>query len=404
MRVIILTQYYPPETGAAQNRLSDMARRFKAAGHDVQVLTAKPNYPAGVISPAFRHNLYNLTFDYGVPVFHCWLYVTRSKRILLRLVNYLSFVCSSLLLGIFLLKRADLLIVESPPLFLSISAWLLSRLKGAKMMLNVSDLYPATAIALGMLKQHWLQRLFYAFEAWSYQRASVITGQTQGIVDSIKERFPAKNVYLFTNGVDIDQLQAARSVAGKVDRSEFIVGYAGILGYAQNLPMIWQAAEQLRQHNHIEFHIYGDGPLKADFTCEVQQRNLGNVKIMGHRSRQEMLTITAGWDAGLVPLMNNPLMSGALPAKLFELMGMGLPVILCAPPGEASTLVARAGAGVWVEPGCATALADAILHLSTNRPLCRQLGSQGHAFAAQHYDRRKIMDRFLCYLHQKARL
>jgi colanic acid biosynthesis glycosyl transferase WcaI len=175
MHIIILTQYYPPETGAPQNRLSDMARRFKARGFDVHVLTAKPNYPNGIIAPAFRRGLYNRTLQDQVPVIHCLIFATRSKKIILRLLNYFSFVLSSALTGAFLLPTADLLIVESPPLFLSISAWFLSRLKRARLILNISDLYPETAISLGMLQQPWLQKLFYAFEAWSYQKAALVT-------------------------------------------------------------------------------------------------------------------------------------------------------------------------------------------------------------------------------------
>jgi len=401
MRIIILTQYYPPETGAPQNRLSNLAQRFKSMGHDVCVLTAKPNYPRGSIYSGFEKGIVSYSLQNDVSVTHCWLFTTQSKNLFLRLINYFSFVVSSMVIGTLILPRSDLLLVESPPLFLSISAWWLSRIKGARMIINVSDLYPETAISLGMLEQKWLQKLFYLFEAWSYHVSCLITGQTEGIVKSIRKRFPEKEVYLLTNGIDLDEMLSVE-IVDKVDNTsspqKFIIGYAGILGYAQNLQTAISAAEIIRGEKNIHFHIYGDGPQKDLLIRQVNDLKLTNVKIMGHLSHQEIIVLMQEWNVGLVPLVNTSLMAGALPSKMFEVMGMKLPVLLSAPEGEASLLVARANAGLWVYPENPRLLADAVLNLYSNLHECEQMGKNGFEYVVKHYNRRDIIERFAHYL------
>ena len=219
-------------------------------GHEVTVLTAKPNYPLGEFLPGWERGLWRTEVKNGIKVIHCWLYPSRSKRTLLRLLNYFSFVLSSAFIGTFSLRRADILMVESPPLFLGLTAWWLSRIKRARLIFNISDLYPETAIELGYLDKRWLQKLMYRFEAWCYNASSLVTGQTEGIIDSIQSRFPDKLTFLLTNGVDIEQFEAVaqQSQHNKADVDEsFIVGYAGVLGHFQGLDVVLEAARLCRR-------------------------------------------------------------------------------------------------------------------------------------------------------------
>jgi len=398
-RIVFLTQYYLPETGAPQNRISHLAQGMLNKGYDVQVITAIPNYPLGKVYPGYKFKFYKKTIQNGVPVTHCWLFTTTSKNIFLRLINYFSFVLSSGFIGSIILPSIDLLIVESPPLFLSISAWWLSILKGAKIVVNISDLYPETAISLGMIKQTWLQNIFFGFEAWSYKISSLITGQTEGIIQSIQERFPYKKVHLLTNGIDLKLLENRPKII-RTDADHFIIGYAGILGYAQNIHIILDAAMQLSSHPNIEFHLYGTGPFLESLILKVQEHNLNNVKIFGHRSHEEIISLMDTWSIGLVPLADIPLMSGALPSKMFEVMGLGIPVLLCAPEGEASHLIQIANAGVWVKPN-PFILANAIFDLYIHTEQCSILGENGKQYCSLYFDREKIVDKFISVLEGK---
>jgi len=393
LRFVILTQYYPPETGAPQNRLSDLAGRLAAAGHEVTVLTAKPNYPRAEIHPEFRRGLWKERREGTVRVVHCWLYPSKSKRLVLRLLNYFSFVLSSAAIGALKLRRADYLIVESPPLFLGMTGWLLSRLERASMIFNVSDLYPETAVALGYLREGRMLNALFALERWCYRQSVLVTGQTEGIVDSIRRRFPEVPVHLWTNGIDVAQF--ARSVhGGRGDR--FTIGYAGILGHAQALFSVLEGAALLHERGiHATFHLYGDGPLREELEQKVRALGLDNVVFAGHRTRAEILSAMEDWDAGLVPLVDTPLMAGALPSKMFEVMAAGLPVVLFTPEGEASRLVARAGGGVHAAAGDPEALAAAVERLAADREAAREMGQSARTHAMAHYDRGRIADSFL---------
>ncbi|MBN2044055.1 MAG: glycosyltransferase family 4 protein [Anaerolineales bacterium] len=398
MKLIILTQYYPPETGAPQRRLSDLARRLAAIGHQVQVLTAKPNYPEGKIFPGYKKGLFCREREGGIEVIRVWLYPNQSKSLALRLANYFSFVLSSILIGTFTLGRADFLIVESPPLFLGISARFLAAVKRARLVFNVSDLYPETAISLGMLDQPLLQKLLYALEAWCYAGADFITGQTEGIVASIRARFPHKKVHLLTNGIDLESVARKGRPAANDREGKFRVGYAGIIGHAQRLDTVVRAAGQLAGHPEIEFSIFGDGPLLEDLVALAEETGAANLHFHGRRSHEEIMAEMESWDAGLVPLANVPLMKGALPSKMFEVMGMELPVILCAPAGEASSLIETAQAGVCVQAENVDALVEAVLHLAAHPDLGKQYGQNGRAYIEQHFNRQVIAEKFVAFI------
>ncbi|MCL4870664.1 MAG: glycosyltransferase family 4 protein [Anaerolineae bacterium] len=404
MRFVILTQYYLPETGAPQNRLSDLARRFKQMGHNVIVLTAMPNYPQGQIFPNYRWKLWLIDEIDGIKVIHCWLFASKSRFIPFRLISFFSFVITSALIGIVALPQTDALLVESPPLFLGITAWWLAKIKRAALIFNVSDLYPESAIALGYLSNRKLQNLFFRFEAWCYRVADLIVGQTSGIVENIQQRFPNYPVYLLTNGVDISKF----AVNGQHKKSQpipqmgksFVVGYAGVLGYAQKLECLLQAAELLQDHQQIRFVLYGDGPLRESLLNWATEHKLANVEFKGNFPHHEILEQMCYWHLGVVPLANTPLMAGALPSKMFEVMASGLPVLLSAPTGEASQLVTKAQAGMTVLPENPQAMAEAILHLANRPDICQQWGVNGREYVMTHYDRAKIAEDFATSVQQ----
>lgn len=403
-RILILSQYYPPETGAPQNRLSDLAHRFKNAGYDVQVLTAKPNYPIGKIYQGFEKGFSQKTEQNGIPVTHCWIY-SSNKTIFHRLVNYLSFVFSSIIIGLFKLSKFDLVIVESPPLFLSISGWVLSRVKEAKLVLNISDLYPETIISLGLIKNKLIIRVFYWLEKWSYKVSDLITGQTEGIVKSIHTRFPNKKVYLLTNGMGFDindnRINSQVNNGGTLG-DDFIIGYAGIIGYGQGLQKIFSSAKALQEANpQIKFHVYGDGPLKDKLEEQLQELLIKNIEFKGHRLHDEILKIMPTWDIGMVCLEDVMLMSGALPSKMFEIMANKLPVLLIAPKGEASIVVEEANAGLWVEPNSSDLITQAILELYENPELRIGLGRNAYECVQEKFNRETIFRDFLNYLQKE---
>ncbi len=400
MRILILTQYYPPETGAPQNRLSDLARRLAGSGHDLRVLTAMPNYPRGEVFEAYRNRFLVEEKHAGVEVIRTWIYATKKKTFIQRILNYFSFVVSSVVLGIWKVGSPDIVIVESPPLFLGISGFLLSITKNAKLVLNVSDLWPDSAVAMGVLSNNVLIRASRALEEFLYRRAFLITGQTRGIVDDIQSRFPDKDVALITNGVDAAAFVAVSNSSQRTEtrrefalQGKFVIGYAGLHGLAQGLDTVVHAARLLVDQQDILFAFFGDGPEKEKLIQQVEQCGLENVRFYSSQPSRRMPAVVGSFDVALVPLKGLELFKGALPSKMFEAMAAAVP-LLASIDGEARQLIEKAGAGLCIEPENPDAMADAILQFYKDPQLLQCLGRNGQRYVIEHFDREKIADRF----------
>jgi glycosyltransferase involved in cell wall biosynthesis len=406
MKILLLTQYFPPEVGAPQNRLFELAIRLQKKGAQVDVLTAMPNYPAMEIHPEFKGKIYLKEEMQGLKVFRSWIFVSKKKSIPFRLLNYFSFVFSSLFFGLFIKGKYDFLMVESPPLFLGITARLLAMQKRAKMIFNVSDLWPESAEKLGLVTNkrflHWATIL----EEYLYRKSALITGQTQGIVRNIKTRFPQKEVYWLKNGVDMNFFDAAalknsqwRQENGyQADQQLFL--YAGILGHAQKLETILEAAALLKEYSHIRFIMMGSGPEKDFLLSEKERLQLNNVDFIGVQPKSKMPEIVAAMNATVIPLRKLDLFLGAIPSKIFENLSMKKPIILGV-DGEARELFIEDGkAGVFFEPENAQALADAVVKVASQPDLQRELGENGFRYVAENFERDKLASDFYEFLNK----
>jgi glycosyltransferase involved in cell wall biosynthesis len=266
--------------------------------------------------------------------------------------------------------------------------------------INVSDLWPKSAVALGILKNQTLIRWATLLEEHFYRRADLITGQTAGIVDDIVSRFPEKTVARIPNGVgglnpllpkpSVRDRQLIRQELQLADK--FAVVYAGLHGIAQGLDTILQAAEVLKDQTEIVFVFIGDGPEKQFLEKRAKELRLPNVRFYPPEPSARMPAILAALDVAIVPLKNNDLFRGALPSKFFEAMGAGLPVVLSI-RGEAEAVVERSQCGLCVKPEDPAEMAAAVLKLFLNAELRVSLGKNGRAYVEQHYDRAQIAER-----------
>src|SRR5258705_1798593 len=202
MKILILTQYFPPETGAPQNRLYSLATDLIEAGADVTVLTAMPNYPKMEIYEGYKGKVNKKERLNKIKIIRTWIFVIKSKSIIPRLLNYTSFVISSMVVGILKVGRPAVILCESPPLFLGISAIVLKKIKGAKLVFNVSDLWPETAEKLNIVTNRQMLGISYWLGKKNYKNAALVSGQTQGIIKNIRTRYPIVPVYWFKNGID----------------------------------------------------------------------------------------------------------------------------------------------------------------------------------------------------------
>jgi glycosyltransferase involved in cell wall biosynthesis len=394
VRVGILTQYYPPEMGAPQARLSELAARLAELGHETLVLTALPNYPQGRIHEGYRRLL--VSEQQGdVSVLRTPIWPTKSVSLIPRTASYLSFALSSLVVGAVRLPRLDVLITESPPLPLGLTGFLLSRLKRARWVFNVSDLWPETAIALGSLGNGRLTRLAYRLEAFCYRRASAVSCQSREIEESINERFPQVRTISFVNGTDTDRFSPARRSEtfwqDRVGDDRTIAVYAGLHGACQGLDQLIEAAEEL-QDDRLRLVLVGDGPEKEALVESAGRRRLGNVTFLEPQPKDAVPALLASADIAVVPLRTR--LPGAVPSKLYEAMASGLPVVLVA-EGEPAEILRSTKAGIAVSPGDVKGLADALRRLAESEDERDELGAAARAAAVERFDRRPIVDRFI---------
>ncbi len=381
MRVTILTQYYPPEIGAPQARLSELARALVRRGHEVTVLTAMPSYPVGKIYPGYGGLVRRERRD-GVEVIRTAVFPTQRADFLGRLANYFSFACSASIAGTFLLRRCDYLIVESPPLFLGITGLWLSWRTRAAMVFNVSDLWPETAVRLGVVRAGSLgHRLAAWLEGLCYRHAAVVSGQTRTIVQSIAERFPQCRTYHFSNGVNTRSFHL----------------YAGLHGLAQGLDQVLDAADTLRTDPRLRLVMVGDGPAKGRLMEHAQARGLSNVRFLNPLPSAAVPPLVAAADILVVPLATH--IPGATPSKLYEAMASGRPVVLVA-GGEPAAFVREHRVGIVVSPGDGAGLVEALRTLSADAALREELGTNGRQTAERLFDKVDIDNAFIEYLEQ----
>jgi len=392
MRILILTQYFPPEVGAPQIRLSAFARELKRLGHEVEVVTGLPNHPTGRIFPEYRGKFYVREEWEGITVHRVWLYPSTGAG-LKRMLNYLSFTLTSLW-GLLKAQRPDYIFVESPPLFLSLPAWVSSRLWRVPFIFNVADLWPDSVKELGLMSNRFLLGIAEWLEAWSYKRAAYVTAVTEGIQDVLinEKHVPPAKVLFLPNGVDISIFQSTKTINANIPPSlkDALYGgnaivYAGTIGFAQCLDVAIKAAEQLLQAGYeaLKFIFVGDGSAKKALSELVTRKGLKNIVFAEPVPYEDIAAVYASSFAGLATLCNKPIFEGARPSKLLTIMASGKPIIYSG-SGEGARLVEEAKAGLVVPPEDPGALAEAVKKLAENPKLAEELGRNGRRYVEEH--------------------
>lgn len=395
MKLLILTQYFPPETGAPQNRLYELALRLTGYGVEVQILTAMPNYPKMEVFEDYKGLKAHQEKMDGMLVHRTKIYVTKSKGIFKRLLNYFSFVLSSFRYGK-KMEDFDFVLCESPPLFLGYSAMRLSKKLNAKLIFNVSDLWPESAEKLGLVSNKFFLKMAYKLEKKCYEKSTLITGQTQGIVRDISERFPGKRTYWLPNGVDTSSVDPEKIEASGfrqkygLKESDFVLFYGGILGHAQGLDIIIKAANRLKEYQNIKFVLMGSGPLKGELEIEARSFGLKNVVFAEPVGRTEVASVIKEIDISVIPLRNLPLFLGAIPSKIFEVLSMKKPILLGV-KGEAEDLFIREGKCGWsFEPENLEDMVLKINEIVANPNLCNEYGLNGRKYVDLKFNRDSI--------------
>jgi colanic acid biosynthesis glycosyl transferase WcaI len=405
MRFLILTQYFPPEIGAPQTRLAAVSRELQREGHEVEVVTALPNYPQGRIFPGYQGTFYRFEERNGIRLHRLWLYASVGRG-LKRILNYVSFAIFSFW-GLLKARKPDYIFVESPSLFLGIPGFVVSRFRHVPLVFNVSDIWPDSICDLGVMRDGLLMSVARALESWIYRKADFVNAITEGIRLKLigEKHVPFEKLLFFPNGVDTEMFapippdEALRRSLHLQDKA--VVLYAGTLGYAHALETALQAANLLRADKAIHFLFVGHGSNNKNLMKLAEDLGLDNVTFLEPVPVEQVRRYFSIARCGLVSLKDIPLFQGARPSKIFTIMACAKPVIFCG-SGEGARLVGEANAGLVVQPESPEALAGAVQKLARNPKLGEELGRNGRKFVEENYGWPTLVPRWLRDLTRRA--
>ncbi len=315
-KVLIITSYFPPETGAASNRIFHLAAGLRDRDHDVAVLTPLPNYPTGKVFDEYKGKFKQVSKVNDIEVNRLWIYASNSKNKVLRLLAMLSYSFS--LSWYFLTHKVpEKVIVQSPPLIVAFTCMLLLSNK-RQLILNVSDLWPIAGLELGAFKKGISYRLLEWIERFNYRRASLVLGQSKEILAHVEKLYPNKKTILYRNYPEFElpgNLQAPDG-DGKLK-----MVYAGLLGIAQGILKLCQNLE----YKNIEFHLYGNGAEGQDIEDFIASNPDLPIHYHGEVKRSELHKVLMQYDLTIIPLLNR--IYGSVPSKIFEYSKLGLPIV-----------------------------------------------------------------------------
>jgi len=285
--------------------------------------------------------------------------------------------------------------VTSPPIFPALPAILLAKLRRAKLLVDLRDLWPDEVVAVGAAKEGSLSiRLLRLIERWMYRSADVVTCTTRAFEDTVAERgVGAEKRRLLPNGADVELFRPLPRenpvAAGYPFGDRFVVMYSGLLGIKHGLETILEAAELLREHEDVVFFIRGEGPRREALEDRVAELGLENVLFGGELPIEEVPQLLARADVCVTNLLPDPYLEKIVSVKVFEYLACEKPVV-GALRGEGARVLDESGGGITVAPGDAQAMAAAILELRDDPERREALGKAGRRYVEEHYSRAVI--------------
>lgn len=398
MHILLLTAYFPPDVGSASHLFYELGQSFVAHGHRVSVVTGFPGYHAQGDLRRYRHKLYLHDVIEGISVHRVAVpYLARDTAFGRGLWQ---FTCAAIFtLAGFNVQSPDVVLVYSPPLPLGLTALLWRRLRGAPFVLNVQDLFPQSAIDLGILRHELLIGFFYWLERFLYRHVNAITAHSSGNRDYVVQHGGRpESTFVVPNSVAVDNIRPGPKNNDLRKRlglnGHFVVSFAGIMGYSQDVDTVLSAADILRNERHIHFLLVGDGVEKDRLIRKSKQMGLTNVTWLPMQSREDYPSVLHASDVGLATLRAD-VKTPVVPSKILSIMAAGRPVIAASDArGDVPHLLQEAQAGFCLPPEQPHLLADRLLQLSQNPDLCLRLGRNGRRYAVEYLSTDTVAARY----------
>lgn len=404
MHILLVHQAFAALDEAGGTRHYELASFLARRGHRVTVIASPISYLTGKARAGRVRWKEQQEPEPGVTILRTYTYAAYHKSFVHRVLSFFSFMVSSFLVGLSV-RKVDLVWGTSPPIFQGVTAWLLARLKGAAFLFEVRDLWPAFAIAVGVLKNPLLIRLSLWLEGFLYRRADRVMVNSPGFIRHVTER-GARRVELVPNGADPAMFDP--TVSGDAFRrrhgleNQFILLYAGAHGLSNDLGVVLQAAQRLAHRPDLTFVLVGDGKEKRGLEAQAQSLGLKNIRFLPPVAKQEMPETLAAADACIAILKPIELYKTTYPNKVFDYMAAGKPILL-AIDGEIRRVVEAAGAGLFCQPGDPQAMANAACRLADDPSQARAMGVAGRKYIEVHFNRQQLAEQLACLFEEMRR-
>ena len=354
-KLTIITSYFPPEIGAASNRIYHLADGLKN-DYDISIITPLPNYPTGKIFEGFKGKFKIQTRENNIEINRLWIFASVSKNKFLRLIAMISYSLS--LIWFFIWNKIpNKIIVQSPPLLVAFTCVLFLRSKKRTLILNVSDLWPSAGLELGALNNNFSYKILKRLERFNYNNSNIILGQSNEILTHIKTITKKPNLFLYRNYPDIEAPKLINK-QNKSDKNIKIV-YAGLLGVAQGISRLCSKLD----YENIELHIYGSGAEENQIQDFIKTNNKLPVFFHGRVQRNVLHQKLLHYDIALIPLLNR--IYGSVPSKIFEFAKLGLPIIYFG-GGEGEAIIEQNSLGWIAKEGDYVDLNKTIQHIKAD--------------------------------------
>lgn len=404
MHILLIHQAFASLDEPGGTRHHEFARHLVRRGYQVTIIASPVSYLTGV--PLHKHIPWvdkqvdsDPSLDGRLVVLRSYTYPALHRSFVHRVLSFLSFMVSSFFIGLSV-KKVDVVWGTSPPIFQGITAYTLARLKRIPLLLEIRDLWPAFAVAVGVLRNRFLISASEQLEKYLYSQAKLVMVNSPGFIEHVKQR-GAKQVKLLPNGADTSMFQPEND--GHEFRQEhdllgkFIVMYAGAHGLSNDLGIILEAARIIKNRQDISIVLLGDGKDKPQLQEQADRMRLENVLFLPPIPKEDMHQALAAADACIAILKPIEMYKTVYPNKVFDYMAAGRPVIL-AIGGVIREVVDQARAGISISPGDPQAMAEAICHLADHPEKARQLGLNARSYIEQHFDRTVLADQLTALL------
>jgi len=409
VKILYVSQYFPPEMGAPAARAVELARHWVRAGHDVTVLTGFPNHPTGVVPEEWRPRLRNLVYREdveGIHVVRTWLLPLPNRKAHERMLNYGSFCVSAAWRGMDL-SRPDVVIATSPQLLVGLSGWWVSFWKRVPFIFEVRDLWPESLSAVGVgTENSLLHRVLGNIAGFLYREADRVVVVTPAFKDHLINHWqlPGGKISVIENGVESSLFTPEAAETALRDRlglkGKFVAAYIGTMGMAHGLDTLIEAASRLKESDpDISFLLVGEGADKERVQAIVRERQLSNITFVNQQAREKIPAFIGTSDVCLVLLKKTELFKTVIPTKMLEFMSCAKPVILGV-DGQARHILEEAGAGITIDPENAVALAEAIRRLKADAAACRMFGQNARAYVMERCSREQSAKQYVGVLQE----